>query len=289
MLLLPFVPYSEPRPVAERVLIISIDGLRPEGIYNAKTDKANAPFIFSLSQQGAVDWGAQTVTPSTTLPGHASMLSGYDVPKHGVDIGSYRDLLKRDPYFQVPTIFDYAQDFGLRTVMVAGKQKMNYFNRPDTLDVFHTFNEKSDEDRFDPDIASRARKIMRDGFGVMLIHFPDTDSAGHLDRWLSKPYMGTVRRVDKSIKSIFEKLESLGLLETTLVILTADHAGDDWGHMGSGPREKTIPWIIVGPSVRPGTSLFDIDIFDTAATALWALGIRLPPDLDGRVVREAFQ
>ena len=167
---------------------------------------------------------------------------------------------------------------------------MNYFHRPDTLDVFHTIVEKkSEEDRFDSDISSRARKIMRDGFGVMLIHFPDTDNFGALDGWLSNRYMGTVRRVDKSIKSIFEKLESLGLLETTLVIITSDHAGNDWGHSGSGPLEKTIPWIIVGRNVRPGTLLSDIQVYDTAATAMWALGIPLPPDLDGRVVREAFQ
>ena len=171
----------------------------------------------------------------------------------------------------------------------AGKKKMNYFHRPEALDVFQTFIEKSDEDRFDADIASRARKAMRDGFGVMLIHFPDADSIGHLDGWLSKPYLGAVRRVDKSIKSIFEKLEGLGLLESTLVIITADHAGNDVGHMGSGPLERTIPWIIVGPQVRPETSLSDIQIFDTAATALWSLGIPRPPDLDGRVVREAFE
>ncbi len=289
VVLLPFIPYNERRVIAERVLIISIDGLRPEGIYNEKTGAVNAPFLFSLSQKGVVDWSAQTVRPSTTLPGHTSMLTGYGVTKHGVDIPGYQDLLKLGPHLAVPTIFDYAQDFGFRTVLVAGKKKMNYFHRPGSLDAVHIYVEKNDDERFDADIASQARKFMRDGFGVMFIHFPDTDSVGHAEGWLSKRYMGTVRRVDKTIKTIFEKLASLGYLETTLVIITADHAGNDVGHMGSGPLEMTIPWIMVGPQVRPGLSLSGIQIMDTAATTLWALGIPLPPDLDGRVVREAFQ
>jgi hypothetical protein len=82
-LYLPFAPFREAQPSAARVLILSIDGLRPDAIYNSQTDKVKAPFLYALSQAGAASWTAQTVKPSTTLPGHAAMLSGYDVLKTG--------------------------------------------------------------------------------------------------------------------------------------------------------------------------------------------------------------
>jgi hypothetical protein len=56
-------------------------------------------------------------------------------------------------------------------------------------------------------------------------------------------------------------------------------------------EDMTIPWIIAGPGVQPGTDLsnVEINVMDTAATVLWALGIELPEDMTGRVVLEAFE
>jgi arylsulfatase A-like enzyme len=51
----------------------------------------------------------------------------------------------------------------------------------------------------------------------------------------------------------------------------------------------TIPWIVAGPGVVPGSKLSRrVVVYDTAATAMWALGLDLPSDLDGRPVLEAF-
>ncbi len=199
-------------------------------------------------------------------------------------------ILAQTPYVPVPTIFERAHSYGFKTVMVAGKTKLDYFQRPDTLDAAMILKDEKDETLNDLEVLSEALKIMRDGFGVMLIHFPDVDRAGHTDGWMSTHYLGTVRRVDRSIKKIFARLGELGLLETTLVFITADHAGNDWEHTGFGPKDRTIPWILVGPGVRAGYSLADanIQIMDTTATALWALGIPAPDDLDGRPVIEAF-
>ena len=219
------------------------------------------------------------------------MLSGYDVPRHGVDTNDSQKIQAQGPYIPVPTIFDHARGYGFRTVMVAGKTKLAYFQRPGSLDAVVVLDDEKDDFLYDLEVLPEALKMLRQGFGVMLVHFPDVDRAGHRDGWMSSRYIGTVRRVDRSIKKLFERLSELGLRENTLVIITADHAGNDWGHTGSGPKEMTIPWIMVGPGVRPGYSLdqANIQTMDTAATALWALGIPAPEDLDGRPVSEAFR
>ena len=62
---------STPLPTADRVLIVSFDGLRPDAI--AEADMVN---VMSLMQSGAYTMSAQTIMPSLTLPAHASMLVG---------------------------------------------------------------------------------------------------------------------------------------------------------------------------------------------------------------------
>src|SRR5262245_36260715 len=64
-------PPSKPR--VERMIVISIDGLRPDAI-----DAADAKTLKALIARGAYCRKAQTIRPSITLPSHTSMLTGLD-------------------------------------------------------------------------------------------------------------------------------------------------------------------------------------------------------------------
>src|SRR3990172_6441841 len=56
-------PTATAIPVPPKVLIISIDGLRPDGLL-----AADAPNIFALAQRGSYTWDAQTIYPPVSLP-----------------------------------------------------------------------------------------------------------------------------------------------------------------------------------------------------------------------------
>src|SRR5574341_2085458 len=74
------VPAPTPTPTPPpppSVALLSIDGLRPDALVPGV-----APNILALALRGSYTWSAQTVYPSTTLPGHASMLTGLE-PKIG--------------------------------------------------------------------------------------------------------------------------------------------------------------------------------------------------------------
>src|SRR5688572_20429216 len=79
-----FLPTQTPRPVIHRVIILSIDGLRPDAIALAPM-----PNLLALMQSAAYTLSAQTIFPSSTLPSHASMLTGLCPSKHGVDWNDY--------------------------------------------------------------------------------------------------------------------------------------------------------------------------------------------------------
>src|SRR5690242_8821085 len=70
---------QRPIPEAEHVLLISIDGCRPDVLLRAKT-----PNVHKLVESGSYTFWARTIPPAITLPAHASMLTGVTPEKHGI-------------------------------------------------------------------------------------------------------------------------------------------------------------------------------------------------------------
>jgi len=268
-------PSPSPSPKAHRVLIISIDGLRPDGLL-----QSNIPRISALINSGAASYSAQTVFPSVTLPAHASMLSGRCVSKHGINWDDYEP---DKGYLQGATIFSVAHDAGMRTVMVVGKEKLKTIARPGTVDKFR-FIYGTDEE-----IVQAALEESAGGFGVLFVHLTYPDSFGHADGWMSATYLSVIGHDDTVVGTLLDGLHAQNLMEGTLIILTADHGGHDQSHGSLLPVDMTIPWIIFGPGVVAGPPL-EVPILttDTAATGVWALGLPLPSAWDGRPVVEAF-
>ncbi len=264
-----------PRPKAERVVIISIDGLRPDGLL-----RANIPRISELINGGASTFSARTILPSATLPAHASMVSGRCVSKHGI---LWNDLIPSAEPLQGSTIFSIAKDAGLRTIMIVGKEKLVTLARPGTVDIFR-FVEGGDEQ-----IVQTALEESAAGFGVLFVHLILPDYFGHLEGWMSPAYLKGIGRDDTVVGTLVDGLRTFGLLENAIVILTADHGGHDQTHGTYQTEDMTIPWILYGQGVVPGLPLeVPVSIMDTAATGVWALGLAVPSDWDGRPVVEAF-
>ena len=268
-------PSPTPRPTAERVVIISIDGLRPDGLL-----QANIPRISELINGGAFTRTARTILPSGTLPAHASMVSGRCVSKHGI---IWNDLVPSAEPLQGATVFSIAKDAGLRTIMVVGKEKLITLARPGTVDRFRFVNGSDEE------IVQTALGEAAGGFGVLFVHLILPDFFGHSVGWMSPAYLGGIGRDDAAVGTLLDGLRARGLMDKALLILTADHGGHDLTHGTYIKEDMTIPWIVYGYGVLAGVPIdVPVSIMDTAATAVWGLGLTVPPDWDGRPVVEAF-
>ncbi len=268
-------PTPEP-PALTGVLVISVDGLRPDAIQLADT-----PNLEWLMAEGAVSWEAQTILPSVTLPSHTSMLSGTTPKVHGV---IWNDYEPDRGHVQVPTLFTVAHEAGLSTAMFVGKIKLEHIAIPNTVDTY-AFVTGGDA-RVAGEAAAHLRNAAPD---VLFVHLPDVDTTGHLHGWLSSPQLDFVTKADAAVGVLLDALESVGRLDSTLIIVTADHGGIGTSHGGNDPESMTIPWIIFGPGIRKGFEIRSaVRVYDTAVTAAWALGLPLPPEWEGRPVVEAF-
>jgi arylsulfatase A-like enzyme len=74
-----------------------------------------------------------------------------------------------------------------------------------------------------------------------------------------------------------------------VVIVTADHGGHGKDHGTDALEDVRIPWIAWGRAVQPGELPTGIRTMDTAATALWLLGVPVPTRWEGRPVLGAFK
>jgi predicted AlkP superfamily pyrophosphatase or phosphodiesterase len=276
------------RPISaiRRVLIVSIDGLRPDLALRADT-----PTIHGLLPQSSFTFWARTTAESVTLPSHTSMLTGVVPIRH--EIQWNKDLPLLHPVYPVfPTLFELAHADGYSTAMAAGKSKFINLAKPGTLDWTFIPDSSTSEDA---DVIGPALAILRGHQPeVFFVHLPSVDNVGHASGWATPEQLAAISRADACVGRLLAVLDELKLRDSTMVIITSDHGGSGKSHGPDDPRSRHIPWIVSGPGIRKNLDLtqyaeLTVDTEDTFCTACYVLGIhptRLP--LDGKPVMEIF-
>lgn len=265
---------NEPRRLADLVVLVSLDGFRPDVM------SPNTPALHKLYLQGASPHVARTIAKSATLPSHASMVSGTDPARHGLNFNAFkpdRGAIQR------PTVFSVAHAAGLPTAMFVGKQKLKHL-LASSRDAEFTMVGMRCERLIDGAVAY-LREAKQ---GLVFLHFCDPDSAGHRYGWMTDQYLEASRAADRCLDRIIDTIEKSGRKERTLLLVTADHGGHNRNHGTRMEVDQRIPWYAWGAGVRRGRFSHPVHTTDTAATVLAALGLKRPQDMQGQPVSEAF-
>lgn len=306
----PVAKPARPIPEIEHVIVIGIDGLRPDRLL-----LADAPALRGLMKGGAYTMWARTTALAVTLPSFTSMMTAVNPRKHGLDWD--RELPFSTPvYAKTPTIFEMATRAGYVTAMAAGKSKFGLLDKPGT--IAHAFYPKVErailiaaegqpatsepgkafakvEKVADDVVIAESVKIIesfRPNF--IFVHLPQVDTVGHDKGWGSAAQLEQIGRTDALVAQVLAALERMGLRESTVIMISADHGGAGLTHGPDDERSRRIPWIIAGPGVRKDFDLTQIAALevrteDTCATACWLLGLPLLANFDGKPVYEAFE
>ncbi len=261
------------------VLLISIDGLRPDAL--ALTD---TPVLDRLIAEGASTMTCRADMPSVTLPCHQTMLRGVSVGRHGVNTNTFHPLVR-----PVPSLIDAAHQGGLKTGSFYNWEQLRDLSDPGSLNVSHCFREvelPAGDDR----VTEAAIAHMPDvDFGLLFVYLGHLDMAGHRHGWLSEQYLAAVTNADRCIGRLIEAVEETGWLASTTVLITADHGGHEKLHGTEMDEDMLVPWVLWGTGVARGHAIAgEVDLRDTCTTLAHLLGLPRSAEWEGKVVTEAL-
>ncbi|MDB5106568.1 MAG: hypothetical protein JWP91_4257 [Fibrobacteres bacterium] len=265
----PDAPNLRPDPQAPRrkVLIIGIDGMRPDALLSVET-----PNLKGLIRAGAFASSATADSITRSGPGWASVLTGVWHDKHHVYdnvIGTFHG----DAY---PAFFKRLKE-----------------SRPDLFTAC-IVNWAPIRDRLmsgidlalapgnDDSVASRASSLLLRGDpDVLFLHFDAPDHAGHKYGFsrFSPPYRHAVASVDRQVGKVMEALQARpGLYrEDWLILVTTDHGGSFRHHGRDIRAHRRVFLIVSGNDSMRGTRLSGVSLVDVAPTAMAFLGVPVDP------------
>lgn len=275
-------------PAVQRVLLISIDGLRPDALAPDRT-----PNLWSLMERGASSLSARTVLPSITLPAHVSMFHSVAPEHHGLFSNIWQPLALQP----LPGIMDLVRQAGRLPAAFITWEPLRDLARPGALahsalvDIYGPYGAESDR-RIAEQSAAYLVETNQQGYcpDFTFLYLGLTDEIGHRYGWMSSEYLDAVAGADQAAGHICKVLDEAGLLPGTACLVLSDHGGHENYHGTDLAEDMTIPWILAGPGVKQGCKLDgSIGILDTAPTLAHLLRLPIPAAWHGRVVMEALE
>ncbi|MBI4738844.1 alkaline phosphatase family protein [Candidatus Woesearchaeota archaeon] len=269
---------DDSKPDLEKVLLIGIDGLRPDAL-----EVADTPNIDRLINEGAYSGKAQAGKYTMSGPGWSNILLGVWEHKHGVKDNSF----KGSKYDEYPSLFARLEEVRpeLYTVsIVSWKPIHDHIITTADKRIHHAWQDKGDEL-----VTQDAVKILRDQDpDVLFVYFADVDETGHQYGFHStvREYVRAIERVDDEIGQIMRALHDRKQYshEDWLVLATTDHGGRGTGHGGQSPEEKTIFYIARGSAAVRGAIAPPPTQVDIAPTVFRHMNVPIDPawKLDGK-------
>ncbi|HUT81423.1 MAG TPA: alkaline phosphatase [Candidatus Bathyarchaeia archaeon] len=262
------------------LLLIFSDAMRFDKLVEADT-----PNIDILRANGVTLSNYRACLPSYSHVNYVSMMTGSTPNITQAFSNSYSQLVT------LPNLFSIAQDAGISTGIVSGSQSWDdlfgeYIDNKLILNHSHDLPDKNVlvKDAAIPYITANFSEIQ-------YIVFDDVDTAGHMYGPQSDEYLTTIENLDIYIGELIDLYDSLGVLDETTICVMSDHGMHDLGdHGGETDQETHASLILSGKGVKDTnlTIAQKIRTNSLAANLLYLFGLTLGPQMNGKIVYEAF-
>lgn len=249
-----------------KVLLVSIDGLRPDAIMNHS-------FIKELMATSSYCLNAKTINPSVTLPAHTSMFYGVEASTHGVTNNSSI----KSPRLGNGITETLAKANKSSAMFYDWKNLQNLTNEDSVKQTYiNGSNKEPGKEKYEAsaDALTDAviQHIQTSPTDFTFLYYGLTDEMGHTYDWMSDKYYWGIERVFNNLQRVLDSLP-----EEYVVIITSDHGGggangaDD--HGSKHPMDMIIPFFMMGENIDAGI-LKDVSILDVAPTVVDFLGVK---------------
>lgn len=280
---------APPTDPARKVLVIGIDGVRPDILARVST-----PNLDALARRGVMIRDARTGFPTVSGPGWSSFLIGVWPDKHGVTNNDFTG--KR---------YDIYPDFLTRIEEV--RPELSTFAIADwtplvqAADGSPTISDRIDDRRVldgyelgwveaDEETVVQAVDVIRGGDpDALFVYLGNPDETSHEHGSIGAEYRASIALADRQVGRLVAAVRQRPTYasEDWLILSSTDHGRRaDGGHGGDTPEERTIYFLASGPAVEAELVPDSVFIVDVAVTALTHLGVPIDPawNLDGRSV-----
>lgn len=269
---------QDPATQRNKVLLIGIDGLRPDALQKART-----PALDSLLANGGYSFDAQAGAHTWSGPSWSNIFTGVWENKHGVT----DNTLENAKYYTFPSLCtrlnDLKPQLEIETFVSWRPLYERIIGKPD-LSYYHPYTDNGDA------IITQAAvdALKNNNPDLIFVYFLDVDVAGHTYGFdpQVKEYLTEIEDVDLQISEVLSALTSRPTYEAEnwLILVTTDHGGREFTHGGQTPEEKTIFYIASGASARKGELIPPPLQVDIAPTIYYHLGIPVKKEwgLDGQ-------
>lgn len=264
-------------PIAGHVVFILLDGLRVDTLMDLSGAGGELGKLVSM---GAFYPSGLANTPTYSIPGRASILTGAPPEVNGVLSNDFKGVLGVD------SIVRAARDAGFKVICVGDKSIEMMFS--DLIDECSRVDEGGGHGAISLAEGLRLfKKYSGAGHRVFLwVGVADIDMVGHLSGGsMSSEYNATVANIGRLALNFVESLSGEG----ALIVLLTDHGFKRVGHHGGPELEvRRVFTIFIGPGVKPGVYDVSYTHNDIAPTVAMIMGLRIPALSMGKVLVEGF-
>jgi predicted AlkP superfamily pyrophosphatase or phosphodiesterase len=244
----------------QHVIIISVDGLKPESYTEADTHGLKIPTLREMVRTGAWSDGVVPVMPSVTYPSHTTMVTGVVPGVHGIFTNLQFDPMGQNlagwrwyaEDIRVPTLWQVARDRGLRTTIIhwpasvgaAADINVPEYWRANTAEDLKILRALSTPGIFTdtaaafPDFTSffgsldtldnawtemacyAVEKIQPN---LLLLHLAQVDRWQHEKGPFSPEANAAIEAADGQIARVMASAKKAGIWQTTAVVVVSDH------------------------------------------------------------------
>ena len=275
----------------KHVVIVGVDGM---GTFTNKTSTPNIDTIFA---DGAFTDDMLVAIPTSSSHSWASCLTGVTPDLHALNDNTLVETTTRDPESKFPTVLRIVSEEipGADVASISTWSGINV-GIVETIDNDDSINGKiykyrnGDANGTAEAVRYITEDLSYDNKSLTYIHLNDPDAIGHANGYGSSAHLSEITEVDAQIGMIYNAIKDKGILEDTLFIVTTDHGGTSKGTHGKlSDAEKYAIFGIVGKTVPKGSTIEDMEIRDTAAIVLSALGLDIPSYMSARVPDGVFE
>ncbi|MET2983701.1 alkaline phosphatase family protein [Aureibaculum conchae] len=231
---------NPPNKIVNKVLIIGIDGCRPDALTTA-----NTPTIDALMANATYSLDARCLYTTSSGPGWTSMLSGVWQNKHGVVDNSYSGA----QFSNFPHFFRHIEDANPenRTVSIVEWNPINNYMASLISDV--VINADSDA-MVKNEVVN---ELVNNNPTALFVQLSNVDYAGHGTGFSPENpnYINAIETIDTHIGGMLDALKTRKTYknENWLILLSTDHGGLGTSHGGPSDEERNIFVIASGNSI----------------------------------------